>query len=127
MNRFNAMCMTCHKKNNTSHIHKLQQIEQLVRHKIRKDDCVNYHHIHFMWGIHSHCPYGIHCTNLEHNDGTANRIARELEPYLVTIAISDDARLYHEILQLLRGEFSSVYRLVEDIHNGRYNSYIKEK
>ena len=118
------ICMMCHEKNDTKYLHKLNHLERLLHNAIHSKDLVKYRYINFMWGIHSHCRYGIHCPTLSNNDSKANRIANDLEAYIVTAALSDDKQLYHDILQLLRGEFPSVYRLVEDIHNGRYKNHI---
>ena len=110
-----TMCMACHKKHDTAQLDKLHRMRYETTHK--QIAASNERHHSFMWGIYSHCPYGIACSDLNRTDSQANQIARELEPYLITIAQNDDETLYHQMLQYLRGDFPSVYHTLERIHN----------
>ena len=109
-----ALCMMCHKKNDTSLINKLQRLQtEIQRAKIEPHKTSNYT---FMWGINPHCSYGIQCNNLDNIKHKANHIARQLEPYLISIALSDNEQMYHIVLQYLRGDFPSVYHTIEKLH-----------
>lgn len=114
INAHMALCVMCHKKNDTTLIHQLQHIEQ----EIKKRNIIpsNKYQYKFMWGINPHCSYGLSCHQLHDIRNKANTIARRIEPYLISIALSDDEQFYYTILQYMRGYFPSVYHLMEHTH-----------
>lgn len=111
------ICMICRKKNDTHLLDKLRQMERLLqRVEVTEESRKAGRGYTFSWFIHLNCDYGIGCPQLEQRTSEARRLASNLEPRLVAAAISDNARLYHEILRYLQGDFPAVYRLLERIH-----------
>lgn len=110
-----AMCMICHTKNNTSKLNKLKQIKHVIdmAHVQPTED--RFHP--FMWDVDIRCDYGISCSKLNSTNHTAQHLAYDIGKYLITIAKNDDAKLYHQILQYLRGDFSTVYIQFERLHH----------
>ena len=104
-------CVICHDHGDQSKKNKLMRMEQLVR-DLPEDDTIRYP---LMWGIHSHCRYGIHCSRLSSFDTECGNITRRIERKVITAALKDEA-IYHQILELCRGDFATVYRNLEDIH-----------
>ena len=109
----NSPCIICRQKSDTYSLDVLRRIEGYVyQYKITPDEDTKHN---FLWGIHSHCKYGITCHYLERTDRTAMHLADKLTPYLVSVAKGDDERAYHDIYNLCRGIFPAVCRDLEKI------------
>lgn len=107
-------CMICHEKN----IH-----HQLDKLNIIKREIDNYqvkaklnHNIIFNWFISSRCHFGIPCHHLESNDNYAKNLAKELEPYIVSVCENNNESLYYRIYNLMRGDFSQICYQMEKLH-----------
>ena len=72
--------------------------------------------IHLDWDIHSRCFYNLSCSKLKNNDNSLRNKAERLNEKIITIALSEDPKLFNEVLQLLRGHFSRMYKTMERIH-----------
>ncbi len=105
------ICLICHEQNHK--IHKLKQIEQLIRRHGTEPD--NTGREIYNWGHHARCRYGIPCNKIDAYNRENDRLARSLEPYLTSIAKSGDKGLIYELLQYLRGDYPQIYRTVEAI------------
>ncbi len=114
----NTVCLICSEKNRTIEKNQLLAIERLLR-SVKTDGKTKEaaRGCHFMWGIHARCPYGLPCQERESYKSECDMIASRIELKLVAVAISDDARLYHETLRYLQGHFPAIYRIVERIHH----------
>jgi hypothetical protein len=109
------LCMVCHDKHFHTQLEKINQLDQMIRrYNLDIEDQTN--RIIFPWFINKRCQFGMHCTTLSFKNNEALAKARKLDPYLQYIAESNDATLYHNTLNLLRGNFPSVYRRMEELH-----------
>ncbi len=114
-------CYVCHNKGDHMIELRLRQMEETCQMAgISKSESRH----NYMWGIHSHCRYGLSCSDLEQFDRECETLARNVEPYITGLAeayAKDEkyATAYHEVLDLCRGYFPAVYRQLEMIHGER--------
>ena len=111
------ICIVCHDKRFHSQLDKINQLEQLIR--LQKIDIDRHkRYASFTWFINKKCQFGMPCQTLQSKNREALAKASMLEPYLNEIAESDNITLYHNVLNILRGNFPSVYRHMEELHQG---------
>ena len=109
-----AICFICHEQGSAFKKQKLLRMERLCE-RLPNEQPERKQRHSFEWGLHSRCRYGFKCQKLETVDDECKRIARRIEPRLIQAATSG-ASIYHELLNLCRGDFPSVYRLLEVVH-----------
>lgn len=108
------ICMFCHNNKTEQKKRKLNTIRQLIiRHRVKPSS----ERYYFVWGAATRCEYGIPCSKLDIANSSINNLCREIEPYLISIARIGKEDLYYQILNLLRGDFPSVYKEMEKIKN----------
>lgn len=110
-----TMCMACREKSNHPQLDAVKRVRMLLLQSgldVSKDPVKP-----MLWGFHSRCRFGLHCSALISADNEAERIAREIEPYLYALAVSDNEALYHSVLRCLQGHFPAVYKTVAEIHS----------
>ena len=117
MNRMilTSPCAICNNKGDCMMKNHLQSLEQICDNFTPKEPVDDSRH-NLMWGIHSHCRYGLTCHDLSQFDRECQQIADSIESKLIAIAKEHD-NSYYEILRLLQGYFPSVYRSLEEIYN----------
>ena len=71
----------------------------------------------FNWDLNVKCKYGLKCFDAEKTISSIKRTINEIDAKLVTVATDpEEERTYHQVLQLLRGQFPSVYNQLERLH-----------
>ena len=111
----NNICMICRQHDN--YRDKLNRIEQFIRTHNVKPNIDNIQNIHYQWFHHQHCQYGISCPKINRMNIDNDHTARQLEPFITSIASSGDSKMVHELLQLLRGDYPAVYHTVETLYH----------
>lgn len=110
----NQICLLCKQTSTNTKLKKLNTIKHmLINSSIqpsKKNDV-------FVWGINIRCKYGISCPQIHKMNSDAKMIAKQIEPYLITIMESDNIEMYHRTLQLMRGDFPSIYSKMERAYN----------
>jgi len=111
----NSPCMVCHDKGDWQKKAKLQRMELLC--SSLSESAEIRHSPDMGLRVHSRCRYGLSCTALTSFDNECNLMARQLSGKLAAAAVSEDDSVYHELLELCRGDFPACYRELEFIHN----------
>lgn len=128
MNKINTLlCTMCRQKQHNSKLMQLRLIQSTIkRHNVNKDNIYLLHNV-FSWQIYDRCKSGLQCDILNRQHKESLRIVNDIEPYLIAISISDDEKLYHDILHLMRGYFPSIYTTMERLHHGCFTTCYKLK
>lgn len=115
--------MICNKPHSSFKKSKMERIYALLkRSSIQPDNSTaNKFQLHF---ANDHCPYGIFCSDLEMSNQACRRVFTQIAPYLLPLCHSDEDRLYHEVTDLMRGDFSNLF-LQLDRERIAYRSKIK--
>ena len=103
------VCMMCHEHNSKSNT--LNRLYQLVKINNVEPDVED--RISYLWGHHDRCRFGIPCNKIDSFNRENDQLARSLEPYLTAIAKSGNAKLIHECLNLLRGNYPQIYHVID--------------
>jgi len=110
----NQICLMCRQTSSNTKIQKLHTI----KHRIELSDIKPSSKIdHFMWSSNIRCKYGITCPKIQQLNREMNNLCKQIEPYLIAVSECDDANTYHDILQLMRGDFPSVYSKMEKLRH----------
>lgn len=104
-------CMSCHIS--TSELDRLKRLKDVLYHI----EPTNNYSIRFNWYFNPRCKFGVSCNEITKLKRQLERYAEEIEPKLVTLGLSDDDNLYHQVLRLLQGYFPSVYKQLEIIYH----------
>lgn len=117
INPLTAPCIVCHNKGDQLMLNSLRRIKDICdRSDAPKVDIRKSSIRYFQWGIHSRCQYGLPCNELDSFDNECKNIVRHIEERMIQIAMANDNDSeYHNILELLRGDFPAVYHGMERI------------
>lgn len=107
----NIICQLCRQTDHAGD--KLRQIENFIR-KTRIQP-VKINNYRYDWFSEARCRYHIPCNKLNSYNRENDRIEKHIEPYITAIAESGNKTLIHELLNLLRGDYPSVYHMVDII------------
>ncbi|ADL35994.1 hypothetical protein bpr_II054 (plasmid) [Butyrivibrio proteoclasticus B316] len=119
---YGSPCFICHNKGDQMKLMKLQRLKEMCEDSDAEKCDIRKSHINsFTWGIHSHCRFGLSCPELESFDSSCRRIAEDIEERLIQIAMCGSDKEYHDIHDMLRGDFSAVCHAMDIIrHTSRY-------
>lgn len=107
-------CIACHNQGDYMKKFKLLRMEQLCsaleeNHDVRHSPDLGLY-------VHSNCRYGLSCSTLTDFDNECNAVARRIASRVITAAVMEDESIYHQILELCRGDFPMAYNYIENIH-----------
>lgn len=107
----NSVCMICRYNAKSDRINTMIRIDDiLTRLHLDKPSEIT----HFNWGSTDSCKYGIStCNKQSENKRYFDQYSRELNSKLSSLIEYKNDKVYHEILNLLRGKFPNVYRELE--------------
>jgi len=107
------VCLTCRDNNNTQTKFRIKKLNELLSNV----EPVKSHNYMFNWNFDTKCKYGLRCIEKSRTIANIERDIDVLERKLVAVALDSELRLYHETLNLLRGQFPCVYNLMVRLHS----------
>ena len=117
---FNQACMVCRQKNSNQYVDRLKRIDRLVRkYEYNRDNdslAVNLENS-FDLEIrrHTKCKYGMgNCSYLMSQYRQGRMLIEDVSGRIVTLVYSGNSYEISELLNICRGYFPNVYRLIDE-------------
>lgn len=109
----NGMCITCHYDAKSDRVRTMIRLDEMLS-RLNLDIKGIKNHLRFNWGSADKCKVGMMCNKTNENQRYYDRYTHELNLKLsAAIEQLKDEKVYHEVLNILRGKFPSVYTYFE--------------